>query len=344
MSTVPVPVDPIELPATASPELVRYHTLFLRDRADQLAADQAQAQAHQAARAAAEAAGVSWVTELAEDHPDRAAWTAALAARDTVRHRHQEGLRGLAATVPPDELAAYGELWRAFYLSDANARQPEEHLSPSGRYRLVVTRHPTQPGRWAYSRGVVHRRDRDEPIAVVCRNYSHFPFAWVEGHAATGRDYLVCGADYQGQTFIDLVDSSRRDHLPAEAAQGWGFCWVAHHPSPDGTRLAVEGCFWACPYEVVIYDLSEPMSPEPPRELVRVGEYERFGGWLDARSCRVDRIVRRLAIDGHPLDGRERVSLSEAEQAELEAVTAARGVDEDELVVEAIERGSIVAC
>jgi hypothetical protein len=96
------------------------------------------------------------------------------------------------------------------------------------------------------------------PLATVCRNFGLFPFAWVEGHAGTGRV----------RTSVD----ARRDHRPPEPARGTAFCWAAVHPSPDGTRLAVEGCVWACPYELVLYDFSDPMSPDPPRVLKNLGE------------------------------------------------------------------------
>ena len=71
--------------------------------------------------------------------------------------------------------------------------EPEEHDSPSDKYRLVVTRHGTGPGTWNYSKGRVYRKTSAggwELFAEVCRNYGDFPFAWVEGHK-DGDDYLV---------------------------------------------------------------------------------------------------------------------------------------------------------
>ncbi len=34
------------------------------------------------------------------------------------------------------------------------------------------------------------------------------------------------------------------------------FIWVSIYPSPKGDKIAVEGCYWACPYELRIYDIS----------------------------------------------------------------------------------------
>lgn len=73
--------------------------------------------------------------------------------------------------------------------------------------------------------------------------------------------------------------------FPAKAFKGQGFCWAAVHPSPDGRTLGVEGCFWACPYELVFFDFSEP-NKSPLPELHRVQDLESFGGWLNSAECR----------------------------------------------------------
>lgn len=104
----------------------------------------------------------------------------------------------------------------------------EEHMSPDESYRLVLDYYGTGKGTWNYSRGRVYHHNGSNPIADVKRNYSSFPFSWVEAH--NGNCYLYCGADYQGQTFIDLGSGERKDTLPGEAKMGFGFCWAAHHP------------------------------------------------------------------------------------------------------------------
>lgn len=152
----------------------------------------------------------------------------------------------------------------------------EEHASPSGRYRLITTRLISGAGSWDCSKGVVYRHGSDEPIAVVYRNYSSFDFLFVEGHE-NGRDYLVCGGDYQGQTVVELDTGRRLDVLSKGAAEGVGFCWATYSYNAEHRMLVVEGCHWACPYEFRFFDFSEPMSGWPEVELERVA-------WSDRRA------------------------------------------------------------
>lgn len=158
------------------------------------------------------------------------------------------------------------------------------HLSPSERYKLIVTPYATSPGSWAYSQGLVYRLADHKLVAEVQRNYCAFPFAWVEGHVKG--DFLVCGEDYQGQTIINLVTGAREDHLPRGAMEGVGFCWAAIHPSPTGKVLAIEGCFWGAPYEIRFYDFEDPMSPPWPM-ISSGGELSDFLGWKDDEHARI---------------------------------------------------------
>jgi hypothetical protein len=147
----------------------------------------------------------------------------------------------------------------------AAIEQRREILSPSTKYKLVVTPFATSPGCWNYTQGLVYRRGDDQPIAEIRRNYSAFPSSWIEGHA-NGHDYLVAGEDYQGQTVIELDTGKRGDSLSEGADKGHGFCWAAHRYEPSAKMLVVHGCIWACPYEYRFYDFSEPMSGWPELE------------------------------------------------------------------------------
>ena len=59
---------------------------------------------------------------------------------------------------------------------------------------------------------------------------------------------------------------SRRENLEET------FIWTDVHYDPESNLLAVSGCYWACPYSVIVLDFSEPMTEQPV-------EY-----WLDVRS------------------------------------------------------------
>jgi hypothetical protein len=160
----------------------------------------------------------------------------------------------------------YFGLRKAGYFKPANAQldRQEEHLSESGRYKLVVTPFSTSKGSWNYTQGLVYRQGSDKPIAEVQRNYSSFPFLFIEDHPSG--PFLVCGADYQGQTVIELDTGKRRDNLSDGGKQGVGFCWADYEFHQPTQTLVVEGCIWAAPYEFRFFDFSDPMSGWPEIE------------------------------------------------------------------------------
>lgn len=155
----------------------------------------------------------------------------------------------------------------------------KSHASYSGKYVLTIEQLHTGKGTWEYTRGTVKTKS-GSMIAVVDRNYSRFPFAFVEGHR-DGHDYLICGDDYQGQTIVQLTTGERADKFI-------GFCWSDIHPSPDGQIIAVEGCGWGGPYELVFYDFRDPMKLPLPVISVE-SRYETFERWIDPTEAKISR-------------------------------------------------------
>ena len=199
-----------------------------------------------------------------KDHPLQDAMVKAANKRTEVLNRSKEKLKDLARKIDEGEMERYVAALKDWRYSDANAYKPSEHLSPSGKYKLVITSHPTGPGTWSFTKGVVSKDG--EIIGEVRRNYSSFPFTWMEDHI-NGHDYLVAGEDYQGQTFIELDTGRRRDFLPDAASEGFGFCWADYRLLGDGKTLLVDGCYWACPYELKFFNVSDPMNGWPEIEL-----------------------------------------------------------------------------
>jgi hypothetical protein len=169
--------------------------------------------------------------------------------------------------VQRDVLDAYFKALKEshFVPEKERADSRKETMSPSGKYKLVVSNYETSPGCWSYSQGKVFKADSDTPIAVVNRNYAAFPFLFVEGHP-NGHDYLVCGEDYQGQTVVELDTGKRREHLSDGTDKGWGFCWADYTFEPSAKVIVVDGCVWACPYEYKFFDFADPMNGWPEIE------------------------------------------------------------------------------
>lgn len=154
-----------------------------------------------------------------------------------------------------------------FFIPENLCPEPcEEHVSPSGKYKLSITHYSTESGCWDYTRGVVYEGKR--LIADIRRNYCSFPFSWVENHPKG--DFIIAGADYQGQTVVELKTGARRDFVPKEAEEGCGFCWVGHKFFPESAVLCVDGCYWACPYEFKFFDFSDPMEKGWPEIEIEI--------------------------------------------------------------------------
>lgn len=156
------------------------------------------------------------------------------------------------------------------YCSLQNVKSKKSYFSPSSKYRLDVFSHSTKPGSWNYTSGhlFILTNGNYVPMNIeIYRNYSAFPFTFIEDHS-NGHDYLVCGEDYQCQTVIELDTGKRKDTLPDETFSGFGFCWAGSEYSKQSNVLIVEGCHWACPYEIRFYDFSSPMDGWPYLECV----------------------------------------------------------------------------
>jgi len=140
------------------------------------------------------------------------------------------------------------------------------HVSPSQNYFLSLSLCETKPGCWSYTRGVVTDTS-DKVIADIKRNYAAFPFLWVTH--PNGYEYLVCGEDYQGYTVVNVTKGTSQTYVPEGWLKGAGFCWTGYKFDAEKVQLIVDGCYWACPYEIVTYDFSNPdvlPLPELKRE------------------------------------------------------------------------------
>jgi hypothetical protein len=168
---------------------------------------------------------------------------------------------------------------RFFVPENTVADSDKTVVSPSGRFELEICRYSTGPKSWDYSRGVVRCLSDKKVIADVKRNYGHFWHTWVKH--ANGNEYLLCGEDYQGYSVINLTQETYKVFFPESGYKGFGFCWASVYPSPDGLVLAVDGCYWACPYEIVFFDFSNPASLPLP-EIERCDEVtDPVIGWVD---------------------------------------------------------------
>lgn len=190
------------------------------------------------------------------------------------------------------ELHNYLQARNAWLLGDHEICDPDEFSSPSGKYRYVTTYHPSM------CKATIYRGDTE--IATVIRNFDYFWSCWVEDHP-TGCDYLVCGEDYQGQTVVNLTTGEVKSYLPINAYLGCGFCYTWASPSPDKNRLVVFGCVWACPYQTLVVEFSDPMNMPWPIYQIREDDFEPTGFDNDTRIKGVDSNDVDKVVDVPPL-------------------------------------------
>lgn len=145
-------------------------------------------------------------------------------------------------------------------------------------YKVVIEDIESKPGCWNLTIATVYRNE--EEIIKIKRNYSHFWYEFCEH--PDGNTYFLCGEDYQGQTIVNLNTKEKKSYRPPEAAKGFGFCWANVKVSPNGEFIAVEGCIWAAPYEVRLYDFSDPMAMPWPEVKIKNApgwEWTTVVGW-----------------------------------------------------------------
>lgn len=160
-----------------------------------------------------------------------------------------------------------------------NLQKETESLSPSGQFKIVIQDYSTKEGCWNFTRGIVYRADdekRTKPICDVKRNYSAFPYLFVEREDG---DFLVAGESYTSQ---DVYNLRNGEHYKPKTDDE--FCWAEFDISPNGKIIHVDGCYWAGPYEHRFYDFSNPSEGWPLIEFENKEEvYDRRcdSSWAD---------------------------------------------------------------
>jgi hypothetical protein len=168
-------------------------------------------------------------------------------------------------------------------------------LSPCGRYLLEVEAYaPAEvPNYSTIAVATVRSAVTREVVVTLNRNDTRCFYAWV---TRDEHDYLLFAEDLEGHSVIDLT-ARRVEGFSSPDDQ---FIWAEIHPSPDRMWLAVVGCYWACSYEVAVYDFHDPLRLPLPVvarfELPDSGK--AFEGWVTDRSFRLEGVARVIELPG----------------------------------------------
>jgi hypothetical protein len=73
---------------------------------------------------------------------------------------------------------------------------------------------------------------------------------------ADGHSYFIFRTDLYGYGIYDMTDKKEFRHIP-KATETFIWTEVAYNPKND--ILLVDGCYWACPYGVILLDFKNPL-------------------------------------------------------------------------------------
>ncbi len=151
----------------------------------------------------------------------------------------------------------------------------ESLRSPCGKYAIDLDVYQANDtSNWRITKAVVRLCETGGVIAQFKRNDESFFHCWLD-HGGT--QYLLCSEDLEGQTCIDLTHRRIESYSSEDS-----FIWTEFYPSPSKRKIAIVGCYWACPYVVKIYDFSEPMNLPLTqlKEIAIPSGNSNFGQWL----------------------------------------------------------------
>jgi len=154
-----------------------------------------------------------------------------------------------------------------YFDSDSIGEIKEVIISPCNNYSLTTYKDQTAPNCWNFLKIVVKSLVSNTIITEVNRNYSDSYYYFYN-------DYLIIGEDYQGYSIINLKTETINVYFPDEGYKGFGFCW-SNIVGVYNNKLIVEGCYWACPYDCLVYDITNI-------EQLPLPELDRFDcdGWV----------------------------------------------------------------
>jgi len=120
---------------------------------------------------------------------------------------------------------------------------------------------------------------------------------------SNGRKYLIFRIDLYGYGVFDIMDKKEFFHIPKESET---FIWTEVFYNPLNDVLAVDGCFWACPYGINLLDFKNPMA-ETKWIDIHDKLYPRFESCIDIDFIRWDGTLLIVkAYEVTELDGIEK--------------------------------------
>jgi hypothetical protein len=167
-----------------------------------------------------------------------------------------------------------------FFIEENKMNYNRISYSKDDKYKLEILYYKIgkpENNYWNYTRGIVTNNKTGEILLDAKRNYSSFWYNFVKHN--NGHEYFIFGRDYHGgYNIFDLNDRVEYSHEPEHNEHVEHFCWIEAEYDDQVNTLVVYGCYWACPFEYIEFDFSDP-TVLPLKELSR---------WLSDESDEYD--------------------------------------------------------
>lgn len=167
---------------------------------------------------------------------------------------------------------------------DANALIPnleEIHYSPDKKYFFKSNYYNQSDNsrNWIVSKIEIFQTEGESKIFEFIRNDDSLFHCWLK---IDNKSYLLLSEDVEGKSILDLTNKTFYSYSFEEEK----FIWCEYYPSPDCKKLAVIGCYWACPSEIRVFDISEP-TKFPFKELYIKDTFQEKIDWVDNETLRI---------------------------------------------------------
>lgn len=85
-------------------------------------------------------------------------------------------------------------------------------------------------------------------------------------HHSNGNNYFIFVEDLYGYSVLDLTTLESIHYIPEEShKENYDECeetfiWCECYYNSYNDLLAIDGCYWACPYTIIVVDFTNPMK------------------------------------------------------------------------------------
>lgn len=160
----------------------------------------------------------------------------------------------------------------------------EMHYSKDKNYSAKEIFLENKISKWKVSQIEIRDINQKVLLNIILDNEDFRFHEWIE----TEYDRYLVFAENQcgGQSILNLKKFEFNSF--ADGTDGFINCF--YHLSPDYKTLAIQGCYWACPDIIKIFDFTDPMSL-PFKEIKEIwsekGEHVSFINWEDNHTIKV---------------------------------------------------------